>query len=169
MIYTHCVLPSYLLIIILLTKWIKCWKSCDNSFLKVVLFRLLSVGRKISASKNLCALGIDCALLTRMHHRMPVPQVEINKRERRKERKWKKKKKIWEIFLLLQLDLILSGYVKNASEDVQLVKKLFHILPDLPESQAPGIREWQIVLSLLRKALEVCILIPHSKLDWCTM
>ena len=64
-----------------------------------------------------------------------------------------------------QLDLILSGYVKNASEDVQLVKKLFHILPDLPESQAPGIREWQIVLSLLRKALEVCILIPHSKLD----
>ena len=61
--------------------------------MKVVLFRLLSVGRKISASKNLCALGIDCALLTRMHHRMPVPQVEINKRERRKERKWKKKKK----------------------------------------------------------------------------
>ena len=86
---------------------------------------------------------------------MPVPQVEINKRERRKERKWKKKKKIWEIFLLLQLDLILSGYVKNASEDVQLVKKLFHILPTLPESQAPGSREWKIVLSLLDKALKV--------------
>ena len=51
--------------------------------MKVVLFRLLSVGRKISASKNLCALGIDCALLTRMHHRMPVPQVEINKREKK--------------------------------------------------------------------------------------
>ena len=97
-----------------------------------------------------------------MHHRMPVPQVEINK----KGRKWKKERtypkkyessRISEIFfsLLLQLDLILSGYVKNASEDVQLVKKLFHILPTLPESQAPGSREWKIVLSLLDKALKV--------------
>ena len=89
---------------------------------------------------------------------MPVPQVEINKREKKGKENGRRRRpqKIWEIFFLsLQLDLILSGYVKNASEDVQLVKKLFHILPTLPESQAPGSREWKIVLSLLDKALKV--------------
>jgi hypothetical protein len=39
----------------------------------------------------------------------------------------------------------------------QLPDNCKNILPDLPGSQAPGMHEWQIVLSLLRKALQVWI------------
>ena len=45
--------------------------------------------------------------------------------------------------------------MKNSTADVQLVKELFRSLPELPGSQAPGMREWQIVLSLVQKALMV--------------
>ena len=51
--------------------------------------------------------------------------------------------------------------MKNSTADVQLVKKLFRRLPDLLGSQGPGVREWQIVLSLLDKALKVTALF-----DW---
>ena len=59
-------------------------------------------------------------------------------------------------FLFFQLDLLLSGYVNDSSQDaVQLVRELFHEIPSLPKSQNLRIREWRIVLSLLRKTLKV--------------
>ena len=62
-------------------------------------------------------------------------------------------KLIYTIFF--QLDLLLSGYVNDSSQDILLVRKLFHEMPSLPKSQNPRIREWKIILSLLRKALKV--------------
>ena len=43
----------------------------------------------------------------------------------------------------------------DPEDDIQFVRDLFHNINDLPNSQTPKVREWQIILSLLRKALKV--------------
>ena len=45
----------------------------------------------------------------------------------------------------------------DPEDDIQFVRDLFHNINDLPNSQTPKVREWQIILSLLRKALKVRI------------
>ena len=75
----------------------------------------------------------------------------------------------WQIFfsLFFQLDLLLSGYVNDSSQDaVQLVRELFHEIPSLPKSQNLRIREWRIVLSLLRKTLKVWFFITDGYVEF---
>ena len=75
----------------------------------------------------------------------------------------------WQIFFLFffQLDLLLSGYVNDSSQDaVQLVRELFHEIPSLPKSQNLRIREWRIVLSLLRKTLKVWFFITDGYVEF---
>ena len=50
----------------------------------------------------------------------------------------------------------------DPEDDIQFVRDLFHNINDLPNSQTPKVREWQIILSLLRKALKVRILLFTS-------
>ena len=70
-------------------------------------------------------------------------------------------------FLFFQLDLLLSGYVNDSSQDaVQLVRELFHEIPSLPKSQNLRIREWRIVLSLLRKTLKVWFFITDGYVEF---
>ena len=69
--------------------------------------------------------------------------------------------------LFFQLDLLLSGYVNDSSQDaVQLVRELFHEIPSLPKSQNLRIREWRIVLSLLRKTLKVWFFITDGYVEF---
>ncbi len=55
--------------------------------------------------------------------------------------------------------MILDGYVKDSASDLQVVGDLFKRLPDFKRrrSMNPTVKEWEVVLSMLRSVLSVSI------------